>query len=187
MKITKLLPIVLAIVSLSCSNSDDSDDVIVSGGTRMTAKIDGRDFAALDEATVAGISSSGDITVILIAGAFTELNSDDFATESIGLGLTVIQEAAFAASSQWYENTQDGQVIVTGTYLKSESVEDTSNAIEATSEFDAPSARIRVTQLDRAAGLMSGEFEFIARDERTEETFVITEGRFNDVPFENNW
>ena len=58
-------------------------------------------------------------TVILIGGAFSEFVSDaTIATESIGLGLTVIQNATFGASSQWYANNEDASIIVTGTYLR---------------------------------------------------------------------
>ena len=188
MKSLKLIVIVLAALSFSCSsNSDDSDDLFISGGTRLTAKIDGRNFAALDEATVAGFSQSDNVTVILIGGAFSEFVSDaTIATESIGLGLTVIQNATFGASSQWYANNEDASIIVTGTYLRNNTTNSVSNEVEATSDFEEASARIRVTQLNRVSGLMSGEFEFVARDDRTGDTFVITEGKFNDVPFENN-
>ena len=184
----KIIFILLLATTFSCSNSDDSPtEELLIPGNKLTAKIDGQNFAALDESTSAGFSQANSVTAILIAGGSTNPSSSNFSTEAIGIALTIIQESEFTASSQWYVNSDNGDIIVAGAYSRGDSLNDTSNIIEASSDTDQlSSARIRITKLDRTLKTISGEFEFTAEDEETGQIYTITEGRFNDIQYDSN-
>ncbi|WP_350293576.1 DUF6252 family protein [uncultured Croceitalea sp.] len=176
----------LGIFSLSCSETDNSEEALLPAGTKLTAIINGISFAAQDEATAAGFSQSDNITVLLISGAYVNPLSNTLSTEAISILLTIDLDAEFTASSQWYANSDN--VIVVGAYVADEDpLSNDDFLIEANTEnTDENNARIRITQLDKITKIISGEFEFTAKDEETGQIYTVTNGRFNEVPFENN-
>lgn len=185
MRLKKYFTLVIVAILMACSSNDDGGiDGFQADGTKLTARIDGRNFAAQDAATAAGFSQSDGIVVILVSGGSASVSSNTVTSEAIAILLTVFQEPAFEASSQWYENTMDGNVIVAGAYTLTTDINDDEGEIDASTDFDGSNARVRITKLDRSTGLMSGEFEFIAWDSDIDEFYTITQGRFNDVQFE---
>lgn len=178
--------ILLTVFILSCSNSNDNDDLLLPEGTKLTAKINGQSFAAQDDTTSVGFSQSSNLAVLFLIGSQVDQNSSTFATGAISLAFTIELDATLEASSQWYTNSDD--VIVIGGYVFSDNpLNDEDPDISATSEDTNNSdARIRITQLDRTAKTISGEFEFTAFDENTGSTYTITEGRFNQIEYQTN-
>lgn len=155
-------------------------------GNLMHAKINGETFSVTDELVVAGFSQVDSITVFLITGSSANSSMIDISSETIGLGLTIVQDEEFLASSQWNTTDEENQSIVVASYSKLASVNNDSNGIESSTENEGGSARIKVTELNKIAKTISGEFEFTAIDDETNKVYAITDGVFKDVPFEEN-
>lgn len=167
----------------SCTEELILTEEVLPEGNVLRANVNGNAFLALDETVAAGITQVDSVTVIVISGGSADISRINVASEGMVMGMTIVRNEEFKASSEWYTTSEDDEINVTGAYSKLNSLSNDADVIESSSENAGGSARLRVTEWDKEAQTISGEFEFTAVSEATGDVFVVSEGRFTKAPY----
>lgn len=180
----KFAPVFLLLVSslIACKTDDisDLDDLIDDddddlSGAYVTAKVNGEQFTSL-EAGLSATFEETDTYFVISVGAVSISTG-----KAKGLALAVA-------------GVNSGQVAVGSTFTDIESEDGLgANAGYAEGPISDPGSDvdtdelleiyIKITAIDRDSKTISGEFNFKALDEETNVTYTITDGIFNEMPY----
>ncbi|MFC0604302.1 DUF6252 family protein [Winogradskyella pulchriflava] len=177
-KILFLLMTVTLLFACS-SSSDDSDGFGNLNGTYISARVNGDSFLANGEefgaATIsASMSSSGSFFSFGIAGV--DLNGSlSGQGDGIVLGFTGL-DFDLVVDGFEIDNQVESDFIFVGAYGSSSMEEDDI-------EFVEDSGYLKVTDIDKNAQVISGEFRFDVYNATNGQTIEIRQGVFNEIEY----
>ncbi|WP_339713304.1 hypothetical protein [uncultured Kriegella sp.] len=174
-------------VDRESDEEDDEDQEEQEVNSSMTAKINGNDFktSTVFQQYLAGasVSMNEDIYAIGVIAFDIQLDlrkpksiylfmyGDDFDELKIGSAFTTVTNIAIPETGGAFAiYSEDPDTEVEDNEFSTEKVE---------------SINIKITALDKENHLISGEFSFTAIDEDTNKKYIITDGKFQDMKYDN--
>lgn len=176
----KLLIFILSTVLISCSGSDDDATTLLNSYLKADINGETKTFNVGPNSVAAAISGSSvgsDMIYVFGLGATTDGISDNSETTSLSMVLLIENPDVIVAGAS-FNSSDDG--LSAGYFYNLENEDPSIDADETLT------ANLSISAIDLEDERISGSFSFSVRDPNTNETYTVSNGIFNAIPFVPN-
>ncbi len=181
MKLLNINPLlVMATLTLLVSCNGDDPDPQNNSEPVFTAKINGTPFTGEKSLTEASleVEATGDYEFILAGGEFIDIDKGQ--ARVISIGIIGNDADDLKSGAEFSELTLFAGFGAIGVYLD---YQNSDVYTTSTSVIGDNSAFIKITDLDKSAQIISGEFSFTAEDDNNGTLHEITDGVFRNIKY----